>query len=196
MRSCFTLRAIPLALLLVLTSPPNALAEDQKGRGVADPKDPVLAPRAALAPGVPVTRPGAPLRLHTIPTSVPGRFESFTDQGRGLPPAPPTDRERAKLEAARVAVAAARARAGAALLVPPTVDPATPLHSVPAGKLEQLRLAKPGAVPADPALSGLPPVSRSRQLAGPSAPTARELEKLKATAGSPVTPEVKKETER
>lgn len=196
MRSCFPLRAIPLALLLVLASPPNARVEDQRGRGVADPKDPVLAPRAPLSPSALTTRPSLPLRLHTIPTRVPGRFESFTDQGRDLPPSPPTDRERAKLEAARVAVAAARAQAGAAFRVPPSVDPATPLHAIAPDKLEQLRQAQPGAVPADPALSGLPAVLRSRQLPGPTAPTARELEKLKATSGSPVTPELKKETER
>jgi len=196
MRPGFLLRPVAVALLMVLAIPLQSHGEDQKGRGSADPRDPVLAPRPALAPAIRTTRSSAPLKLYMNPSSVLGKSESFTDQGRYLPFALPNDRERAKLEAARVAVAAARAQAGPAMRISPTTDPATPLYAAPEDKLERLRSAQPGAVPTDPALSGLPSVLRSRQKQGAVTPTAGELEKLKATAKSPVTPETKKETER
>lgn len=196
MRVTLPLRPVALAIFMALAIPLHANAEEQKGRGAIDPRDPVLAPRPALTPAARMSRPSGPMKLHTMPGGTLGRTESFTDQGLGLPPAPPTERELAKLEAARIAVAAARAQAGFAPRLAPTVDPATPLHSVPASKLEQMRQAKPGAVPSDPALSGLPTLLRSRQLSGPAAPSARELEKLKATPAQPITPEVPKESER
>ena len=192
----FLLRPVAIALLLMLAASPPSNAEDQKGRGAADPKDPVLAPRPALTASVRTIRTSAPLKLYILPLGITGKSESFTDQGRELPFALPNYRERAKLEAARIAVAAARAQAGPTTRMTPTADPATPLYAAPVDKLERLRSAQPGAVPTDPALSGLPSVLRSRQKQGAATPTARELEKLKATAKSPVTPETQKETER
>ncbi len=196
MRPGLLLRPVAVALLWMLAIPIQSHGEDQRGRGAADPRDPVLAPRPALTPAVRAIRTSTPLKLYTQPMGLTGKFESFTDQGRDLPFALPNDRERAKLEAARVAVAAARAQAGSAMRITPIADPATPLYAAPVDKLDRLRSALPSAVPADPALSGLPSVLRSRQKQGAATPTTRELEKLKATAKSPVTPETKKETER
>lgn len=196
MKSVLLLGRVAIFLVLSVTLPAPSYAQDQKGHGVVDPRDPALAPRPALAPVMRTPRTNAFLKLHTIPSSIPGKTEWFIDQGLGLPLASPGNREQAKLEAARVAVAAARAGLGTAPRSTPTVDPSVAPHEALNAKHERLRLAQPGAVPLDPALSGLPASLVSRQKQGLAKPTVRELEKLKATATSPVTPDAKKETER
>lgn len=192
-RSC--LAAIGFALCLPL----SATAQEQ-GRAAPDPKDPALAPRVPLVRTVAPARPTAPMRLRARPSAIPEKTEHFIDSGLEQPAAELTPRERAKLEAARVAVAAARAaQGGATAPVVRSLDLAMPLHAIEAGersKFERMRLTPPSPVASDPGKSGLPPVLQSRQKQGAKEPSARELEKLKAKPTSSVTPETQKETER
>ncbi len=187
------------ALALACALPLAATAEDRSGPGVADAKDPALAPRLPLVRAVTPARSTAPLRLRTRPASPLTEAEQFTDAGLDRPASSLTARERAKLEAARISVAAARAARGASAPAVRSLDPATPLHSIgdgAAGKLERLRLAQPAALANDPAQRGLPPVLQSRQRQGAQVPSASEREKLKANPTSSVTPEPAKESER
>lgn len=190
-----------LVTLLVssLVPPLTAIAEDSVGRGKPDPKDPVLAPRTPVVRTPAVARPTAPMRLQARPAADAAKTEHFIDGGLGRPAAPLTARERAKLEAARVAIAAARANGGLMAPVVQPLDLESPLHSVEAqqsAKFERLRLAQPTPVSSDAAKRGLPAVLTSRQKQGPRTPSARELEKLQAQPTSRVTPEAQKESER
>ncbi len=190
---------IVTSLLLALALPIALHAQEQVGRGKEDPNDPALAPRTPVVRGTLPARPTAPMRLRAKPAADPQKTEHFVDGGADRAAASLTPRERAKLEAARVAVAAARARGGLMAPVVQPLDLATPLQAIEAqqsAKFERLRLSQPAAVSDEPGKRGLPADPRSRQLQGPRGPSAREVEKLKAQPGSKVTPEVQKENER
>ncbi len=193
------LRLALAAAALAFALPLAASAEDRTGRAAPDPNDPALAPRQPLVREAGSSRPLAPPRLQSKPGALADKTEHFTDAASGLPAPGPTARERAKLEAARVAVSSARA-AGAWWTAPVrTLDLSTPLHEIETSasrKFERLRAATPAPVIGDPASRGLPATLQSRQRRGEAAPSAAELEKLRTTPASRVTPETGKESER
>ena len=187
------------ATFVVLLAAPLLVANAEEGRrgpGAPDPNDPVLPPRKALVQAPARARPAAPLQLRSRPAADPAKTQYFTDAGLERPVLEPTDRERAKLEAARVRVAASRA-AGTLQASPFRAARALPpLHEIEAGKLERLRAAKPAPVTSAPEAMGLPAEPRSRQLQGPAGITPAERAKLEAKPASSVTPETQKEESR
>lgn len=184
------------ATLVVLLATPLTLAladEGRRGPAAPDPSDPALAPRPSLVTSPSRAHPAPALRLRWKPAADPAKTEYFTDAGLEAPNPGPTERERAKLEAARVRVEASRA-AGTLHASPFRAPRALPpLHEIEAGKLDRLRTAKPAPVTSAPADMGLPAEPRSRQLQGPAAPTPAERAKLEAKPSSSVTPETRKE---
>lgn len=185
-----------IAAMLLALSASVAGAAERSGPGTPDPKDPVLAPRPALvsAPKRPRTAPAMTLRQK--PAADPAKAEYFVDAGLNLPPAEPTDRERAKLEAARVAVEAARASRAALGTVSRDTRTLPPLYQIEANKLERLRNATPAPVTSSPEAMGQSADPRSRQKQGPAGLSEREQAKAKAKPASSVTPEPQREGSR
>lgn len=191
------LRCASIVLLLAVGPLTGALAEEgRRGPGVPDPNDPALSPRKALVPAPSGSRAFAPPRLRQRPSTDRAKVEHFTDGGFERPILEPTDRERAKLEAARVRVEASRA-AGTLFGAPSrTARAMAPLHQIEATKLERLRAARPAPVTSSPEAMGLPADPRPRQKQGPSALSPAERAKLEAKPASTVTPETQKEESR
>ena len=190
------LRSTSIVLLFVAAPFSFASAQERKGPGAPDPNDPALSPRRALVQVPALPRATAPAPLRHRPATDPAKTEYFSNGGLERPVLEPTDRERAKLEAARVRVAASRA-AGTLFGAPTrTARAMAPLHEIEASKFERLRTARPAPVTSSPEAMGLPADARSRQKQGPAAPSAAERAKLEAKPGSSVTPETQKEESR
>lgn len=181
-------------LLLALSLPVAATGAERQGAGVPDPADPAVAPRPAVVAVPEAPRPVSRLRLRVRPAADPVKAEVFVDDGLERPVLEPTARERAKLEAARVAVEASRA-AG-------TLDgaferaPRSPLPpwQVEAAKFERLRASRPAPITSRPEEMGLGAASRQKQ--GPAGLTPAEQAKRDAKPASSVTPESAKEGSR
>ncbi len=181
-------------LLLALSLPVTATGAERQGASAPDPKDPAVAPRPAVVAVPEAPRPVSPLKLRVRPAADPAKAEVFVDDGLERPVLGPTARERAKLEAARVAIEASRAAGtlnGAYERAPRSL---LPLRQVEAAKLERLRTARPAPVTSRPDEMGLGPASRQKQ--GPTGPSPAEQAKLEAKPASSVTPETAKEGSR
>lgn len=181
-------------LLLALILPVVATGAERQGAGALDHRDPAVAPRPAVVAAPEAPRPVSRLRLRVRPAADPAKSEVFVDDGLERPVLEPTARERAKLEAARVAIEASRAAGtlNGAFERAPGRLPAP--WQVEAAKLERLRTARPAPVANRPEEMGLGPASRQKQ--GPAGLSPAEQAKREAKPASSVTPESAKEGSR
>lgn len=187
-------RARWTVLLLALSLPVSATGAERQGAAAPDPKDPALAPRPAVVSAPAAPRAVSPLRLRVRPAADPAKAEVFVDDGLERPGLGPTAGERAKLEAARVAIEASRA--AGTLNGAFERAPRSPLllRQVEAAKLERLRGARPSPVTGRPDEMGLGAPSRQQQ--GPSGLSPAEQIKRETHPASSVTPESAKEGSR